>query len=96
MVIETVYILVQNPELYFSKIDEVQFESLDTRWHSIANAIGELAQYDEGMATIANCFLAFESPDGESDADYATKETALQFLVANKNLKIARRNALLQ
>jgi len=97
-VVEGIYILSRNPELFLSKITEEQWES----WAVVKNdrlvALKELAKYDKEMAQFYE--LAYTNrPIDSSEDNYSidhSLETARQFYLANKDRYAAMRNALLQ
>lgn len=98
LVCEIDYIVANNPNLFFNKITEEQWQSFYQRKLSRMKPIEDLAQYDEEMAQLydyitRNRVLATQK---ERDLNNQTKESAKQFRIANKDKYIARRNALLQ
>lgn len=98
LIIETAYIIAQNPELFFSKITEEQWQSFIKRANEKNKAIGELAKYDEEMAAILEIFnqtKAIASKEEKVMLD-SSFELTKQFTIANKDRYIAKRNALLQ
>jgi len=94
----TSYILSQNPELFFSKITEEQWQAFCDRRDSRLKAIEELAQYDEEMAQVwefRNKYRVTAS-DEERDRKDKSIEAAKQYYSANKDKYATKRNALLQ
>jgi len=95
---ETYYIIVQNPELFFSKITEEQWQQYIKRTNEKNKALRELAKYDEEMATVLEIFNQNRvvSSDEEKARVSASIETHKRHLIANKDKFIANRNVLLQ
>jgi len=98
IIVETSYIIAQNPELFFSKITEEQWNNYRTRYASSYNAISKLSKYDDEMAALLDLTLQYKVAASveESKSSNATIESAKQFRTANKDKYIAKRNALLQ
>jgi len=95
---ETYYIIVQNPELFFSKITEEQWQQYVKRTNEKNKAMRELAKYDEEMAAVLEIFNQNRvvSSDEEKAKVSASIETHKRHLIANKDKFIENRNALLQ
>jgi len=97
IIAETSYVILNNPELFFSRITEEQWQAYRSRNEAIVEAISELAQYDEEMATLEDFRIKTRITSQEEwDNSDVTLESAKQFRIANKDKYIARRNALLQ
>jgi len=98
IIIDIIYLFVQNPELYFNKITEEQWQNFRKRIETIDEALAKLAQYDEEIALVwdfKNKNRSFSSKEKRDSIDQSI-ESAKQFRIANKDKFIARRNALLQ
>jgi len=96
--IEVGYIIAQNPESFFSKITEEQWQAFANRTNEKNYAMRELAKYDEEMADVLEMFnqnRVFSSDEEKASAD-TTIESAKEFLIASKERLSAHRNALLQ
>lgn len=98
MLVEVSYIITQNPELFFSKITDEQWENFKKKIHIKSYALGTLAQYDEEMAQILDFVIKYVpfSSEGESKAINSSRESAKKYRIENKDKFVARRNALLQ
>jgi len=98
MIIETAYIIAQNPELFFNGISEEQWQSFITRANEKNKAMSELAKYDEEMATVLGIFNQTKSIASEEEKVKlnASFELSKQFNIANKDRYITKRNTLLQ
>jgi len=98
IIIETGYIIAQNPELFFSKITEEQWQAFVKRTNEKNKAMRELAKYDEEMTAVLDIFNKNRalSSDEEKAKVSASIESEKQFRLANKDKFIAQRNALLQ
>jgi len=96
--IELGYLIVQNPELFFSKITEEQWLAYDMRVNEKNKAMRELAKYDEEMTAVLEIFNQTRvfSSDEEKASVGTSMESTKQFLIDNKDKFIAQRNALLQ
>jgi len=99
IVIEVNYLLAQNPELFFSKIADDQWQSYIEKIHDKTLAMRALAQHDEDMSGILqqisdNGNIAYTN--GEFKNATGTISSAIEFYKNNKDKFIARRNALLQ
>jgi len=98
IVIETCYIIAQNPDLFFSKITENEHQAFSQTYSAVIDAIEELAKYDEEMASLLE--LRNESRLVNNDEQvaevYSSLESTKQFVNDKKDKNIARRNALLQ
>jgi len=95
---ETCYIIAQNPELFFSKVTEEQWQSFYKKLCEKNKAMSELAKYDEEMKTVQDHFnqVSIFSSAEERDRIFSSKESTKQFDIANKDKYTTRRNALLQ
>jgi len=97
-ILEISYILAQNPEFYFSKISEEQFQAYVRQTKLRREALELLSKYDQEMAEVYQLYI--KSKPFASDKDMAninaSKEANIQYRKANKESIIARRNALLQ
>jgi len=98
IVVETSYIMTQNPELFFSKITEEQWQAYNKKTNAHNKAIRELAKYDREMADVLELFNQTRvfSSDEEKTVVNTSIESAKQFRITNKDKFIAHRNALLQ
>jgi len=95
---ETSYVLAQNPELFFSKITEQQWQSYYKRLHNKALAIRKLAQYDEEMSAVRQQILKnrISSSDEEYIKAINSINSSIEYFRSKQDKYIARRNALLQ
>jgi len=98
IMVETGYIIAQNPELFFSKITEEQWQGFMSRSKFKNEALAKLSQYDEEIAAIMAIRAKYRAASSYDDfkESNATIESAKQFRIANRDKFIARRNALLQ
>jgi len=98
IVVETSYVISQNPELFFGKITEEQWQAYTKKTNEHNKAIRELAKYDKEMADVLELFnqTRVYSSDEEKTVVNTSIESAKQFRIANKDKFIAHRNALLQ
>ncbi len=97
ILVETGFILAQDPELFFSKISEEQWQQYRQRLISLYDAIVELAKYDEEMASVLEFRDEYKiGTDQERSTANSSIEFAIQFYSTNKENYITRRNALLQ
>jgi len=95
---EISYILVQNPNLFFSKFTDEQLEAYGVRGHKVYDAIDELAQYDEEMEmlrVIRDKHRITSSMD-EWKNIYQSRDLQIQTRIDKRDCYIARRNDLLQ
>jgi len=98
IVFEIYYIIANNPDLFFSKMTEEEYQALIVAKRARLAAIEELAKYDDEMAQV----WAFRNKDRviatdeERDRKDQSIESAKQYIIANKDKYIAKRNALLQ
>jgi len=92
------YIIANNPDLYFSKITEEQWQSFYTRKQSRMEPIKELAKYDQEKAQVYDFINQNRIFTSQEDRDHfnQTKDTAKQYCIDNKEIFISRRNALLE
>jgi len=93
---EANYLFVQNPDLFFSKMTEEQWQSFYNVRCFCFKAVDELAKYDEEMAVLQE----FMHKEWTVSNDEATKinsdfASARDYRIAHKELYIAKRNALL-
>jgi len=92
------YLLVQNLDLFFSKITEEQWQSYYNSRTFCFKAVDELAKYDEDMASLQKFMRkewAYRNDYESSRIDYSFA-SAKEFRLSRKDLYIAKRNALLQ
>jgi len=92
------YLLSQDPDLFFSKMTEEQWQNYYKGRCFCFWAVDELAKYDEEMAELQE-FMHKEwtiSDDDESNRLNATIASVKEYRAARKDLFIAKRNALLQ
>jgi len=96
--VEYDYFLAKNPELFFSRITEEQFQAYHTMIVSRIKAIEELAQYDEEMAQLWEWRNKnrVHASDEERDNYFKSVELTKQYIAANGDKFIAKRNSLLQ
>jgi len=95
---EISYILVQNPDLFFSKFTDEQLEAYGLRGHKVYDAIDEMAQYDEEMEMLREMRdrHRITSSMNEWKVIYQSRESQIQTRIAKRDCYIARRNDLLQ
>jgi len=98
IVSEMSYVVSSNPEIFFSKITEEQWQEFISRFWTIVNTVEKLADYDDDLSQLWKFRNKYntQSSDEQTKLVNQTKETAKQFRIANKDKYIARRNALLQ
>jgi len=95
---EMSYIVSNNPELFFSKITEEQWQAFISRFMTVVRGVEKVASYDDEMSQLWK-FRNKYNPSGSDEQAKCvnqTKESAKQFRIVNKDKYIARRNALLQ
>jgi len=95
---EMSYLVSQNPELFYSKITDEQWQAFSSRFITSINVIESLAKYDEDMSELLefrNKYYPYVST-AEMNKINQDKEISKQFHITNKDKYIARRNALLQ
>jgi len=95
---ETSYILAQNPELFFNKITDEQWQSYYNKLDSKITAVKKMAKFDPEMSVLHDFMQQFSvrPSEEERDAVRSSCEAAKSFIIANKEKYAARRNALLQ
>lgn len=94
---ETQYILAQNPELFFGRISDEQYQAFHESVVNGMDVIMELAKYDEEMAALKS-FIDQNNiwpANKEYQSTLGTKELRIKYFIANKDNINARRNALL-
>jgi len=98
IIAEAVYILAQNPELYYGKITEEQWQAYAKTVMENIKAMNIIAKYDEEMADLLEMLNqnSLVSSDEEWDRVNASIKSAKQFRIANKDKLVARRNVLIQ
>jgi len=98
IITELNYILAHNPELFFSKITEEQWQMFNIFKQVRRDAISELAKYDEEMALLveARGKTRITTSDKELNDKNQSIESAKQYHIAKKEKYISKRNALLQ
>jgi len=98
IVCEMSYLVAQNPELFYSKITDEQWQAFNDRFGMIVDIVEELSKYDEEMLQLWEFGSKYKpyASDEEIISSNQNIETAKQFHIANKDKYIARRNALLQ
>jgi len=98
IIVETSYLLVQDPDLFFSKITEEQWQNYRNKYTPVYRAIEELSKYDEEMSALMSIIIKYKAASTKDEARTVetTMESAKQFRIANRDKYIARRNALLQ
>ncbi len=98
LIAEIDYIISHNPDLFFSKISEEQWQQYYHRKTTRLQAIEKLAKYDDEVALLLEFRNKYRisSSDQEIEIVNQSKESAKQFRIANKDKFIAKRNALLQ
>jgi len=92
LLVETGYLLVQNPELFFSKISEEQLFEYGNIAQVIYDAIDELSEYDEEMAEL-RAFkdkLSFTTSRSEWKNICQSREVHIQKRLEHKDMFIAR------
>jgi len=92
------YVMVHNPDLFFSKISEEQWQQYYLRKKARLKALETLAKYDDEVALLLKFRNDYRisSSDQQRESVNQSKESAKQFRIANKDKFIAKRNALLQ
>jgi len=92
------YLLVKNPELFFSKITDEQLIGYGEKSPGIYGALNKLAEYDEEIAELRDFLNKYSITTSTSEWEniYQSREIHIQKRIENKDLNIARRNALLQ
>jgi len=96
--IESGYVIANNPELFYNKITEEQWQNYIAGYVCITNAVNELAKDDEEISQImefVNNNKIVVSAEERSQV-HQSIESSKQFRIANKDKYIARRNAMLQ
>jgi len=95
---EISYVMANNPELFYSKITDEQWQTFNNRFKTIVRAVEKLAKYDEEMAQLweFRCKYYPYTSDEENISNNQNAETAKQYHIVNKDKYVARRNALLQ
>jgi len=95
---EISYLLVQNPELFFSKITDEQLRGYGEKSPGIYGALNKLAEYDEEMAELRDFLngLSITTSTSEWENICQSRELHIQKRLEHKDMFIARRNALLQ
>jgi len=98
LIAEIDYVIANNPDLFFSKISEEQWQQYYLRKTTRLQALEKLEKYDEESALLLEFRNKYRisSSDQERETVNQSKESAMQFRVANKDKFIAKRNALLQ
>jgi len=97
MGVEVRYILVQNPDLFFSKISEKEWQNFTENMSLIREAIIELAPYDSEVAKLCEFREKYKVFDANThNQALSTLQSAKEFYSVNKDKYVARRNALLQ
>jgi len=92
------YLIAQNPDLIFNRITDEQWQANVSRIRSCGEVITYIADYDEELAAFRTYMNKYRvsSSNEEWEKINATKESAKQFRIANKDNYSARRKALLQ
>jgi len=98
---EMSYIVAQNPELFFSKINEEQWQSHMASRNSWRKTVEELAVYDPEMAQILELDKKTRMTPSDEELEKVISsnqsiQSVKEYFIANKDKLIARRNALLQ
>lgn len=95
--VETTYLLAQNPELFFSRISDEQYQAFHESAVKRIDVIMELAKYDEEMAMLKSFIDQNKvwQPDEDYQSTLGTKELRIKFFIDNKDKYTALRNALL-
>jgi len=95
---ETSYVIANNPELFYSKITEEQFQNFMAGYVSILEAAKELEEYDEEMAQLLELRNRTRVTVSDDERFSLTQnlEEAKRFGINHKDEFIAKRNALLQ
>ncbi len=98
LLIETNYLLSKDPELFFSKISEEQFDSFNKEFNCLSSAINALLPYDEEIQQMRNNFLTTYSDEEKANIvnDFASFSIAKETYKSNKYRFIEVRSALLQ
>lgn len=87
IILEYDYLVAQNPELFFSKISEEQWQSFYQKRLARLEAIEELAKYDESMAQVWEFINKnrVTASDEERDQENQSIELAKQFRIVHKD-----------
>jgi len=98
IIVETIYIISHNVDLFFSQITEDQWQSLFQKFEANRAAIEILAEYDLDMSAFKDFMdkTRVTSSDKEREDILTSIETSKHYFVANKEKQFAIRNALLQ
>jgi len=98
VMVETGYVMSQNPEIFLSKITEEQWQCFCARMSDGMKAVEELAPYDEEMAQIKEnrSKNRVAASDEERVRRDNSKEAALQYYLSHKDEYAAIRNSILQ
>jgi len=97
ILVETGYLVAQNPELFFCRITEEQWQSKNSSIRTLKKAVEELAPYDPEMAQLLEWRKrnSVYKPGEQTEAINSSLQSAKEFRIANKNRFLAKRNALL-
>jgi len=102
IMVETSFILAQNPDLFFNKIKDEQWQAYINRLKSKKSAVHKLAKFDPEMAVLYDFIQQFSvrssvKPSAEEIAAICSScDAAKKYFTANNEQYIVRRNALLQ
>jgi len=98
IITEINYILAQDPELFFSKISEEQWQMFNTYKQIRRTAIDKLSNYNEDMSLLVEVRnkSRVSASDKERDNKNQSLDSAKQYHISKKDKYIAKRNALLQ
>lgn len=97
--VETKYLLAQNPELFFSKISDEQYQAFHESVVRRIDVIMELAKYDDEVAILKSFIDQNKNNVWQANSDYqstlGTKDLRIKHYIDNRDNIIARRNAIL-
>ncbi len=96
--VEIGYLMTKNPDLYFDKISEEQWQGYYSRVKTKLKSIEKLSRHDEEMANLWKLHqqTIVSSSDAQRDMANQSIASAKQYHIDNKDKFIAKRNALLQ
>lgn len=98
VLVETAYIIANNPDLFFSFISNDEWQGFLNSCDKLDEAISTLAQYDDEMGEVWKFRnkMRVSISSGEARAKYADLESARQSNLTDRDKFIVRRNSLLQ
>lgn len=98
IIVELGYLMAQNPDFFFSRITEEEWQAYNDKVHSQTLAIKELSQYDEEMNELWQQIIKnrVTYSDNEFENANTSISAAIEYRKNNKDKFITKRNALLQ